>query len=338
MGLPPHGQGRDKKTDGHDRIGRSPHGAGVYPRPMTRKTIGLVGCGLWGKLVLRDLLALRVSIVVADVDPAARDAAVAVGATAVADATALPVVDGLIVATPAVTHGALVTTLLTRDVPILVEKPLTTNAIEAAQLAQRGGGRLFVGHTWRYHPGIQLLGDIARSGEIGPVVGLRSTRTNWTSPRTDVDSIWNLAPHDLTLAIEILGRIPPPRAAVAEVHDGRAVGMTALLGDTPWLIFDISNRYRDKRREVRVHGEHGIAVMTDPDLGRIEVTRGDARSRPDATVTETRTFSSESALVRELAAFLRFVEGGPAPKTSAAEGAEVVAAVARLRELAGLNV
>jgi predicted dehydrogenase len=298
--------------------------------------IGLIGCGLWGRLVLRDLLERRVSVVVADVDPAARDAAGAAGVAAVADAVHLPAVDGLIVATPAVTHGTLVRALVGRNVPILVEKPFTTNALEAARLADQGGGRLFVGHTWRYHPGVQLLGEIARSGDIGTIVGLRSTRTNWTSPRTDVDTIWNLAPHDVTLAIEILGGIPPPRAAAAEVHGGRAVGMTALLGESPWLVFDISNRYRDKRREVRVHGELGIAVMTDPDGGRIEITRGDARSRPDATVTETRVFSSESALSRELAAFLGFIEGGPPPKTSAAEGAQVVACVARLRELACL--
>ncbi len=191
----------------------------------------------------------------------------------------------MIVATPAVTHARVVAALLPRAVPILVEKPFTTNTAEAERLARQSAGRLFVGHTWRYHPGVQLLGEIARSGEIGPIVGLRSTRTNWTSPRTDVDSIWNLAPHDLTLAIEILGAIPAPRAAVAEVHEGRAVGMTALLGDEPWLVFDVSNRYRDKRREVRVHGRGGVAVMTDPDSGRIEITRGDlttlaGRGRP----------------------------------------------------------
>ena len=305
---------------------------------MTHKTIGLVGCGLWGKLVLRDLLALDVSVIVADVDPAARNAAVAAGVTAIADALQLPAVDGLIVATPAVTHSALVAALLDRKVPILVEKPFTTNAVEAVRLAEQGIGRLFVGHTWRYHPGVQLLGEIARSGDIGPIVGLRSTRTNWTSPRTDVDSVWNLAPHDLTLAIEILGMIPTPRAALAEVHDGRAVGMTALLGDDPWLVFDVSNRYRDKRREVRVHGRGGVAVMTDPDSGRIEVTRGDLTTAPPAAATDIRTFSTESALTRELNAFLAFVAGGPPPKTAASEGAEVVACVARLRELAGLDV
>jgi predicted dehydrogenase len=304
---------------------------------MTHKTVGLVGCGLWGRLVLRDLITLGVEVVVADVDPAARATAQAAGATAIADAHGLPVIDGVIVATPAVTHARLVTALLPRGVPMLVEKPFTTNPAEAERLVEQGGDRLFVGHTWRYHPGVQLLGEIARSREIGSVMGLRSTRTNWTSPRTDVDSVWNLAPHDLTLAIEILGRIPQPRAAVAEVHEGRAVGLTALLGHDPWLVFDVSNRYRDKRREVRVHGTHGVAVMADPDLGRVEITHGDAVSSPSAAVTEARAFTSESALTRELTAFLTFLDGGPPPKSSAAEGAEVVRAVARLRELAGLD-
>jgi predicted dehydrogenase len=151
-----------------------------------------------------------------------------------------------------------------------------------------------------------------------------------------VDSVWNLAPHDLTLAIEILGAIPPPRAALAEVHDGRAVGLTAFLGDDPWLVFDVSNRYRDKRREVRVHGAHGVAVMADPDLGRIQITRGDPFSSPSDAVDEVRSFSTESALTRELTAFLTFLDGGPPPKSSAIEGVDVVRCVARLRELAGL--
>lgn len=299
--------------------------------------MGLVGCGLWGRLVLRDLAALGVSVVVADVDPAARTAADAAGARVVSDAAALPPVDGLVVATPAVTHTDVVMSLLSRAVPILVEKPFTIDVADAERLAAAGGDRLFVGHTWRYHPGIQMLGEIARSGEIGRVTGVRSTRTNWTSPRADVDSVWNLAPHDVTLAIEILGHVPEPRAAVAEVHAGRAVGMTAVLGSDPWVVFEVSNRYRDKRREVRVHGEDGVAVMTDPESGRIEITRGDAASRPAAAMTETRAFSSESALTRELAAFLHFIDGGPPPRTTAAEGVEVVRSVARLRELAGLG-
>jgi predicted dehydrogenase len=288
--------------------------------------------------MLRDLIALGADVLVAEVDRPARAAAEAGGAAAVVfSAQELPAVDGLIVATPGVTHAAIVTDLLPRGVPILVEKPFTTVAADAERLAALGGERLFVGHTWRYHPGVQLLGDIARSGEIGPVLGLRSTRANWTSPRTDVDSIWNLAPHDLTLAIEILGGIPTPRGALAEVHAGRVVGMTALLGGDPWLVFDVSNRYRDKRREVRLHGREGVAVMTDPEGGCIEIAQRNAASRPADVIVSTREFSKESALRRELTAFLSFLDGGPPPKTSAAEGVEVVRCIVRLRELAGLT-
>lgn len=308
----------------------------AVPSPrMTRKVVGLVGCGIWGRLVLRDLLELGAAVVVADTDGTARAAAEAVGAAIVADAIDLPDVDAVVVATPAITHAAVADALLPRGVPMLVEKPFTTAVADAERLVERGGGRIFVGHTWRYHPGVERLGEIARSGEIGTITGLRSIRTNWTSPRADVDSIWNLAPHDLTLGIEILGGIPEPRAAVAEIHNGRAVGMSALLGGDPWQTFDVSNRYQDKRREIRLHGRDGVAVMTDPDAGRIEIARGDASST--SAVTTDRAFSGESALSRQLAAFLRFLDGGPAPKSSAAEGLDVVRALVRLRELAGLK-
>jgi predicted dehydrogenase len=303
---------------------------------MARTVIGLVGCGIWGTLVLRDLSSLGVSVVVADTDEAARASATTLGATTVGEASELPEVDALVVATPAVTHAAVADVLLPRGVPMLVEKPFTTSVPDAERLAARGGDRLFVGHVWRYHPGIEQLGEIARSGDIGPIAGLRSTRTNWTSPRTDVDSIWNLAPHDLTLAIEILGGIPEPRAALAEVQDGRAVGLIALLGDEPWLAFDVSNRYRDKRREVRLHGGDGVAVLRDPDAGQIEITRGDAATRR-APAIDVRDVPRESALRRQLAAFLGVLDGGPPPKSPAAEGVEVVKALVRLRELAGLG-
>lgn len=304
---------------------------------MIRRTVGLVGCGIWGRLVLRDLLTLGVDVVVADPDAAARASAAAGGARVVAAVASLPVVDAVVVATPATTHASVVDALLPRGVPMLVEKPLATSIADAERLVVRGEGRLFVGHTWRYHPGVEALGDIARSGELGPVLGLRSTRANWTSPRTDVDSIWNLAPHDLTLAIEILGRIPGPRAAVAEIHDGRAVGMSALLGGDPWQAFDVSNRYRDKRREIRLHARDGVAVMSDPEAGHLEITMGGATSAASTAARVERAYSSKSALIRELSAFLGFVDGGLPPKSTAAEGLDVVKAIVRLRMLAGLG-
>jgi len=110
--------------------------------------------------------------------------------------------------------------------------------------------------------------------------------------------------------------------------------MTALLGGAPWLVFDVSNRYRDKRREVRLHCRDGVAVLPDPEGGYIEVIRGDMVTPPAAMKVERRSYSAESALERELKAFIEFLGGGPPPKSDAAEGLEVVKALIELRKLA----
>jgi predicted dehydrogenase len=221
--------------------------------------IALIGCGRWGRHILRDLLELRSTVVVADPAEGAREHARAAGAVAVVrDAVELPSVDGAIVATPTATHAAVLGALLPRGVPIFCEKPLTADAASAADLAERGGERLFVMDKWRYHPGIEALRDLARSGELGPVRGLRTIRIGWANPHADVDAIWILAPHDLSIAIEILGRLPEPRAAVGAQLGGRAVGLLGMLGEVPWLAMAVAVANEEMRREVHLEWRDGM--------------------------------------------------------------------------------
>jgi hypothetical protein len=167
-------------------------------------------------------------------------------------------------------------------------------------------------------------------------VGLRCTRIGWGNPHEDVDAIWLLAPHDLSIGLEVLGHIPVPRCAVAEQVGGTVTGLVALLGDHPWLAIDVSTASGVERREVRLIGSQGIATLTDAYSDRIVVTRG----RDHAGLTrqdEARPISTELPLLRELRAFLIHLSGGPPPKSSAAEGAAEVGAVALIRRLAGLR-
>ncbi len=300
------------------------------------KRIGLIGCGLWGRNILRDLCRLGAEVHVVETDASRRAQAEASGARSVLDrADALSEVDGLVVATPATSHAEVIEALAPRGVPIFTEKPFTTELASAERLARTLPDRLFVMHVWRYHRGVEMLGELARSGELGPVEWLRTTRTNWTSPRKDIDPLWTLAPHDLSIALEVLGEIPEPRYARAEIGPVGPCALLGVLGERPSLVLEVSTRYGDKRREVRLHCRDGVARLVDGDVDYVEILR----SKPDGDLAceiERRRFSAEPPLLLELRTFLAHLAGGPAPRSSAAEGLASVAAMIRLRELAGL--
>ncbi|QJW88754.1 Gfo/Idh/MocA family oxidoreductase [Spirosoma taeanense] len=306
-----------------------------FSHPPDRISVGLIGCGRWGGLILTELVALGAPVTVCDPDADRRQWAVANGAVAVSERfDTLGQNDGLIVATPASTHWSLLEQIADLGKPIFIEKPLTTSYADAQAIEQLRLPPTFVMHIWRYHAGIRLLGKLARTGAVGEVLQLKTTRTNWTSPRLDTDSLWTLAPHDLTIAQEILGHIPKPKAAAAEWHGRQIRTMIAMLGDRPQLIFEISTRYVDKRREVRLHGTEGVAVLSSETADYVELWRGNDQTPPDAIQYERLYFDATPPLRLELAAFLDYLKGGPAPVSDLAEGIEVVRILEELRALA----
>ena len=300
--------------------------------------VGLVGCGRWGQHILRDLVSLGCEVIVVDSSQDSRRLALEAGAASVITTIAdLSPVAGVVVATPTSTHAAVIEELQDRGVPIFSEKPLTADRASAARLAELAPARLFVMDKWRYHPGVEMLREIARSEELGPALGLRTTRVGWANPHSDVDPIWILAPHDLSIALEVFGNIPTPRAAIAERLNGTPTGLVGVLGSDPWMVLDVSILDPVRRREIRLHCRDGVAVLSDAYSDHIRVTRGfDSRPRA-ACAPELRPISTEPPMLRELRAFLRHVEGGPPPRSSAAEGAMIVNAVSDLRDLAGVE-
>jgi predicted dehydrogenase len=301
---------------------------------MTATSIGVVGYGNWGRNIVRDLIALGAAVTVVARDERGRRTALDAGAARVVGSLDdLPDdLEGHVVATPTVTHAEVTEQLISYGVPIYVEKPLTCDAAAARHLAELAPDRLFVMHKWRYHPGIELLGEIARSGELGPVVGLRTVRVGWGNPHADVDGVWILVPHDLSIALEILGEIPEPRSAVAEIVGGKWAGIVGLLGDEPWFALESSTAHPIQRREIRLVCRDGVATVSDSYADHVLVTRGEphAATRDE----ETRPISTEFPLLRELRAFLEHLQGGPPPKSSAAEAVADVRAVELLRDLA----
>ena len=298
--------------------------------------VGLVGCGRWGRLILRDLVALGCEVIVVarsqDTLARAREGKASAVVRTVDD---LPEVGGIVVAVPIVAHPEVVDSVLHRGVPIFVEKPLATNVAWAAQIAATAGDRVFVMDKWRYHPGIELLRDIARSGELGAVIGLETVRTGWGNPHNDVDGIWHLAPHDLSIVCEILGFIPAPVAARVDQSDKAPAGILGLLGDDPWVRIEVGTRSTRRVRSVTLRCQEGIAALMDGYADHLEVLTG-YPFRDTEPVPVRRPFAFEMPLLRELRVFVEHLAGGPPPRSSAAEGARIVGTIAELRRLAGL--
>jgi predicted dehydrogenase len=290
--------------------------------------VGLVGCGVWGANVLRDLHALGCDVhVVARSDASVARASSGGAAATVRSVDELGPVDGIVVVTPIETHAAVVEEALARDVPVFVEKPLCDDAVDAERLAALAPHRLFVMDKWRYHAGVRALKAIATGGTLGTARGLRTVRVQ-TGSRHDADAVWVLAPHDLAIALEVLGELPRPSAACGQWTDGRLLTLHAILEtETAWFAMEISERAPATERRIELHCDEGVAVLGGgwDEHVLLHHARGD---------TERVEAAGELPLLAELRAFVGFLEEGPPPKSTASEGAATVGVVARLRELA----
>lgn len=302
-----------------------------------RVRIGLAGCGRWGRLILRDLKALGCWVAVAAGSPESVANAQSAGADAiVATVDDLPPVDAAVVAVPTQFHGEVVLRLAGRGCPIFCEKPLAHDVAAARRIVETAGERVFVMDKWRYHPGVHALRDIAIGGELGPVQGLATVRVQWGSPHADVDAAWILLPHDLTIALEILGYLPAPLHAVAESDAEGLVAMSAWLSGPSWLHCEIGIRSPQHWRNIELRCRDGVAVLGDAYDRHIAVLRSNLGARRGAPPEwELRPFVERMPLMAELDAFVTYVNGaGPAPRSTAAEGLRVVETIAELHRLA----
>ena len=300
-------------------------------------TVGLVGYGRRGKLIFRDLRALGADVHVAVPSEASRAAASAAGAAGTcAAAEDLPSCDGYVVATPTVLHAGTVGHLLPRGRPIFVEKPLTNDVAAARRLVAEGEGLIFVMDKWRYHPGMVELGRLARSGALGEIVSLRSFRLGWGNPHRDVDAIWILLPHDLSIALEVLGHLPAASFAMAGPPGRTNSELLAVLRDGeagPRVTLEISERHPATRRAVTVAGSLGVAQLADSYDDRILLMAAD--DPPGAKPREI-AVGTDMPLFLELEAFVRHLAGGPEPKSSASDALMIVERIDALRRFAGL--
>jgi predicted dehydrogenase len=202
----------------------------VPPPQDGRLGVAVIGCGYWGPNLIRNFATCPTTRVVAlcDADPSrlAKSNTFCPEAKLVEDYGRIlddPEVEAVAVATPISTHSALAGAALKAGKHVLLEKPMTTSVREAEELvrlARLQQRTLMVDHTYLYSPPIQKIKQLIDAGELGDIYYLDSVRINLGLFQKDVNVLWDLAPHDLSIADFLLGRLPRSVAAMGSSHTG----------------------------------------------------------------------------------------------------------------------
>ena len=177
----------------------------------SRATVALVGVGPWGRNIFNALIEIQQAQLSHICDLAAMPEGIVSkirnSETRYTDSfeevLSDPRVRGVIIATPTKHHFTMTKMALESGKGVLVEKPISTNVAEARELcllAKQKKLPLMVGHVFLYSPACRLIREIIISGEIGEVIHISFIRSNLGPFRADVSALWDLAPHDVSLA------------------------------------------------------------------------------------------------------------------------------------------
>ena len=357
----------DAGTAGDDGSVRTDEAPAERRGPERRPRIAVIGCGAWGRNHVRTLHAMGNLVAVADErGQRSFDIAAEYGVTPLAPDQVLgdrhapslltegghPLgeggIDGVVLALPAEHHAPIATRAVRAGLHVLAEKPLAlthADAMVAVEAAREADRILMVGHVLRFHPGFQRLIELVRDGAIGTPRLIEARRLGFGRFHPGFDAAWDLAPHDLSIALAVAGEAP--NLAVGrgtEAGGGRDDAALLHLGFPSGLKANIAvsrvSPVRDRR--FWVTGTTGSIVLDDladwPDKLALydHAIRRNDRGGSDFTLSEPVAIPLAPAmpLTEELTNFVRSIEGSAEPLTTGAEGAEVVRVLERAMPLA----
>ncbi len=272
-------------------------------------------------------------------------------------------VDAVVLATPAETHGELGLRVLRSGRHLLIEKPLALTVREAEALVEEAAARdlvLMVGHTFEYNAAVRKVRQLIEDGEIGEVYYLHSQRLNLGKVRQDCNSLWSLAPHDVSIANYLVGQPPEwvkasgyeflqqgvedtvfmtvgyPGRRVAHIHvswlDPNKVRRTTVVGSRKMIVYD------DMSAEAKVK-------VYDKGVEKAEPVAGDLQAPPFGEY-QFLTRSGDiwipkidfgEPLQEEVSHFVACVEGRERPRTDGKNGLAVVRVLEAAQESLSRN-
>ncbi len=315
---------------------------------MSRVRLAVIGAGPWGRNHVRVAASLPSAelTAVCDIDAGRREQVRSrypgVLVTQRAE-EAMAQADAVVVATPAATHATLAEAAIRRGLPVLVEKPFALSVADGERVAELGEDRgvpVMVGHLLLFHPAIERLSAMLKAGELGTPFYLYSQRVNLGQVRPDESALWSFGPHDISVALHLLGEKP----AWVSAH-GKSY-LQPGIEDVVFLVMEFESGVMahvqlswldpHKERRLTVVGSQRMVVFDDmqpreklkvydkgvsrpPEYG----SYGESLALREGDIFLPRIPTVEP-LAAELAHFVDVVRGSVAPKSDARDGVEVL--------------
>lgn len=178
--------------------------------------IAVVGCGYWGKNLVRNFAQLQALKCICDINKEALQAQTELyptvrGTTDFSEVVNDRNIRAIVIAAPAARHYTFAKKAILKDKDVFVEKPLALRYCEGQELVRLAKSRgviLMVGHILEYHPAIRLLKQIIKEGQLGRLWYLYSNRLNLGKVRQEENILWSFAPHDISVICSLLGASP----------------------------------------------------------------------------------------------------------------------------------
>lgn len=315
--------------------------------------IAVIGCGYWGGNYVRvfnELEGVQVAAI-SDKQEVMLDRFRSLGGDVLLTTNASEAiasdVDAVVVCTQASQHFAVALEAIDHGKHVLVEKPLTTRSAEAKILEARAKSKgvvLMVGHTFMFNPAVSVLKEYVDKRSLGELYYLYSRRTNLGPIRHDVNALWDLAAHDISIfnylvgatplwvnanGVRVLGRdiedagfatLGYPSGLQAHLHvswtDPNKCREIVLVGSRKRILFDDLQTIE----KIRVF-EKGIG-LAQPRSGA-GTNYGEQLQMHDGEIVSP-TVQAREPLKEQCLSFMGCVRNGSAPLTGAKEGAAVV--------------
>ncbi|MBK8020912.1 MAG: Gfo/Idh/MocA family oxidoreductase [Chloroflexi bacterium] len=246
---------------------------------MNVVNVAVIGCGYWGPNLIRNLIDLPQANLVAVADKREdrlrHISALYPRVQTIADYRHLfnMGLDAVIIATPPATHYTIARDCLQAGLHVLVEKPLTLlseDAEDLIRIARERDLKLMVGNTFEYNAAVHTLKQLIDSGELGEIYYVNAVRTNLGLFQPNVNAMWDLAPHDISILLYILGKDPTSVRAEGGAsifkHIYDVVYMHLRFGDSLLAHVHVSWLDPCKVRRITVVGSRKMAVYDDVEL------------------------------------------------------------------------